>query len=68
MKISKMRNRFLKEKSEVSRKADTTQRNYFVNLLRKTKRVYFAKMKINSITDNKNYVKPLFSDKINHIA
>ena len=57
---------FLKEKSEVSY---TTQRNYCVNLLRKTKRECFANIKINNITDNKKFwqtVKPLFSDKINH--
>ena len=58
-----------KEKSEVSRKAYTTQRNYFVNLLRKTKREYFTNIKVSNITDNKKFwqtVKPLFSDKINH--
>ena len=31
MKRSKLHNRFLKEKSEVSRKAYTTQRNYCVH-------------------------------------
>ena len=69
MKRSKLHNRFLKEKSEVSKKAYTTQRNYCVNLLRKTKKEYFANIKINYIGDNKKFwetVKPLFSDKINH--
>ena len=69
MKRSKLRNRFLKEKSEVSRKAYNIQRNYCVNLLRKTKREYFANIKINNIADNNKFwqtVKPLFSDKINH--
>ena len=69
MKRSKLRNRFLKEKTEASRKAYNIQRNYCVNLLRKTKREYFANIKINNIADNKKCwqtVKPLFSDKINH--
>ena len=69
MKRSKLHNSFLKEKSEVFRKAYTTQRNYRINLLRKTKREYFANIKINNIADNKKFwqtVKPLFSDKINH--
>ena len=68
MKRSKLRNRFLKEKREASRKAYNMQRNYCVNLL-KTKREYFANVKINNIADNKKFwqtVKPLFSDKINH--
>ena len=67
MKRYELRNRFLKEKSEVSRRAYTKQRNYCVNLLRK--RECFANIKINNIADNKKFwqtVKPLFSDKINH--
>ena len=70
MKRSKLRNRFLKEKSEASRKAYNIQRNYSVNLLKKTKREYCANIKINNIADHKKFwqtVKPLFSDKINHI-
>ena len=69
MKSSKLHNRFLKEKSEVSRKAYTTKRNYCVNRLWKTKREYFANIKINNVADNNKFwqtVKPLFSDKINH--
>ena len=45
MKRSKSRNRFLKEK-KISRKAYTTQRNYFVNCLMKTKREYVANIKM----------------------
>ena len=70
MKRSKLRNRFLKEKSEVSRTAYTTQRNYCINLLRKTKTEQFGNIKINNIADNKTFwktVKPLFSNKMNHI-
>ena len=51
-------------------RARTTQRNYCVNPLRKTKKKYFVNIKINKITDNKKFwqtVKPLFSDKISHI-
>ena len=69
MKRSKFSNRFLKEKSQVSKKACNIQRNYCVYLLRKTKREYFANIKISNIVDNKKFwqtVKPLFSVKINH--
>ena len=69
MRRSKLCNRFLKEKSEVFRKAYTTQRNYCVNLLRKTKREYFTNIKISNIADNKKFwqnFKHPFVDKINH--
>ena len=63
MKNSKLHYRFLKEKSEVSRKTYTMQRNYFVHpkwiTKRITKREYFAKLKFN----NKIFLKtgkPLF--------
>ena len=45
MKRSKLRNRFLKEKSEASRKAYNIQRNYCVNLLKKTKKGIFCEYK-----------------------
>ena len=55
MKSSKLRNRFLKQNREVSRKTYTTQRNYFVNLLRKTEREYFANVKVNNIAAYKKF-------------
>ena len=69
MKRSKLLHRFVKEKRKVYRKAYTTQKNNFVNILGKTKREYFANTKIKNIADNKKIspaVKPFFSDKINH--
>ena len=69
MKRSKLRNTFLKEKSDSARKAYTSQRNICVNLLRKTKKNYFANLDVNSITDNRKFwqtVKPLFSNKLPH--
>ena len=55
VKKSKLRNRLLQEKSEVSRKAYT--RNYYVNLLRETKREYFANIKINKIANKHFWLK-----------
>ena len=57
MKRYKLRNRSLKEKTEASRKVYNIQRNYCVNLLKKTKREYFANIKINNIADNKKFCK-----------
>ena len=69
MTRSRLRNKYLKEKSADSKLAYEKQRNYCVNLLRRTKKKYFANINISSITDNLKFwktVKPLFSDKISH--
>ena len=69
MTRSRLRNKYLKEKSADSKIAYDKQRNYCANLLRRTKKKYFANINISSITDNKKFwktVKPLFSDKISH--
>ena len=66
---SRLHNKYLKEKSADSKIAYDKQRNYCVNLLRRTKKKYFANINISSITDNKKFwetVKPLLSDKISH--
>ena len=69
MTQSRLCNKYLKEKNADSKIAHDKQRNYCVNLLRRTKKKYFANINISSITDNKKFwkaVKPLFSDKISH--
>ena len=55
MKRSKLLNRFLKEKNEASRNVYSIQRNYCVNHLKKTKREYFANIKIDNIAHNKKF-------------
>ena len=52
MKRSRLRNKFLKEKSEESRQAYSTHRNYCVNLLRKTKKAFFSDMNVKKLSDN----------------
>ena len=69
MTRSRLRNKYLKEKSADSKITYEKQRNYCVNLLRRTKKKYFAYINIISVTDNNKFwkiVKPLFSDKISH--
>ena len=43
---SKLRNKFQKQKSEILRKAYTKQKNYSLNLLRKSKKEYFFDLNI----------------------
>ena len=67
MKISKLRNDFLKYRSDAFQSAYRKQRNFCVTLLQKAKKQYFSNLEPKLITDNKKFwksVEPLFSDKI----
>ena len=66
IKKSRLRNRFLKNKSLENRMLYKQQRNYCVSLLKKTKIRHYANLKEKKILDNKQFwkvAKPLFSDK-----
>ena len=66
MKRCKLHDRFLKPESLLER---LTLHKETTNLLKKTKRGYFANVKINNFAANKKFpqtVKPLCSDKIIH--
>ena len=52
MTQSRLRNKYLKEKSADSKIAHDKQRNYYVNLLRRTKN-YFPNISISPLTDIK---------------
>ena len=52
MTRSRLRNRYLKNRSEENRKLFCKQRNKCVSLLRKSKKDYFASLNEKSITDN----------------
>ena len=63
---SRLRNKYLKHKTEENRLPYTQQRNKCVSLLRKTKINYYENLDEKDITDNKKFwkaVKPLLSDK-----
>ena len=66
MKRSKLRNDFLKDRSDVAQSAYRKQRNLCVTLLRKAKKYYFSNLEPKLITDKTFWksVKLLFSDKI----
>ena len=53
---SRLRNRFLFEKTNQSREAYNRQRNYCVDLLRKTRHDFYGKLDPKSITDNKRFL------------
>ena len=63
---SKLRNRFLKSRSNKDREAYKKQRNLCVSLLCQNEKDYFETLDIKSVTDNKMFwktVSPLFSYK-----
>ena len=66
MKRTRIRNKFLRERTEANRRAYNIQRNYCVSLMRKTKRYYYSNLNHKQVTDNKIFwktVKPFFADK-----
>ena len=66
MKHSNLENKFYKCSSEVNKIAFRNQKNYCNRLYKRERRNYYAKLKLNNITDNKkfwNVMKPLFSNK-----
>ena len=67
MKRSRLRNKFLRDRTDISREEYKKQRNLCVSLLKKAKKDHFANLDIKSVTDNKKFwqtVKPLFSNKV----
>ena len=63
---SRLRNKYLKDKTKETRFLYTQQRNKCVSLLRKTKINYYGNLNVKDITDNKKFwktVKPFLSDK-----
>ena len=68
MKRNRLRNRFWKNRSKVNRINYIKQRNYRVNLLRKTKEQYYANLNKKDVADNKKFWETvkhlLLSDKI----
>ena len=63
---SKIRNKYLKSKSEIDKQRYNKQRNYYVKLLRLKKQKYYVSLDISKITDNKTFwktISPLFSNK-----
>ena len=63
---SRLRNKYLKSKSEIDRQRYNKQRNYCVKLLHPKKQKYYQSLDISKITDNKTFwksISPLFSIK-----
>ena len=66
IKSSRLRNSFLRKKTEETRKLYVKQRNKCVSLLKKAKKEYYQSLDEENVIDNKKFwktVKPLFSDK-----
>ena len=67
MKRTRLRNIFLKKRSENSKALYNKQRNICVSLTRKAKKSYYGNLDAKSVSDNKIFwkrISPLFSNKI----
>ena len=67
MQRSKLRNLFLKKRTEEKRNNYVKQRNLCVKFLRKSKREFFESLNETHLCDNKKFwgvVKPLLSNKV----
>ena len=66
MKRTKLRNKFLKERTDESKKRYASQRNYCVSLLKMTKKDYYNSFNEKDVNDNRIFwktVKPFLSNK-----
>ena len=67
MKRTKLRNIFLKNRTEENRNHYTKQRNFCVTLLRKSKIEFYGSLNVKNLRDNKKFwgvVKPVLSNKV----
>ena len=66
MKTSRLRNNFLRNRTEGNKILYNKPRNYSVFLLQNSKTGYYENLNMKNVTDNKLFwksVKPLLSDK-----
>ena len=66
MKRSRLRYKFLKNRTEKNQKNFERQRHFCKKLLRITKKSYYSNLDINKVTDNKSFWKtiiPLFTKR-----
>ena len=66
MHRTRLRNNFLRNRSDENKRNYAKQRNYCISLLRKTEKNYYNNLNEKKITDNKTFwkrVKPFLSDK-----
>ena len=64
---TRLRNIYLKQRTETTKVAHNQQRNKCVNILKKPKKSYFESLDAKFVKDNKNFwkrISPLFSNKI----
>ena len=67
MTRTRLRNRFLKNRTEENKRKYTKQRNCCVSLIRKVKNKYYSNLNEKDATDNKMFwkiIKPFFSVEV----
>ena len=67
MQRTRLRDNYLKQRTEATKVAYNQQRNKYVGILKKSKRFYFESLGVKFVKDNKKFWKkipPFFTDKI----
>ena len=57
IKRAKLRNKFLEERTDESKKRHASQRNYCISLLKNTKKDYYNSLNEKDVSDNKTFWK-----------
>ena len=68
MTRSRLRNKFLRCRSDQNEKTDNEKRNRCVKLVRGAKKAYYSNLSIKDVNENKTFwkiIKPLFSENSN---
>ena len=55
MHRTRLRNKYIRNKTDENTRKYTSQRNYCISLLRKSKREYYSNLDVKNITDNKTF-------------
>ena len=68
MTRSRLRNKFLRCRSDQNEKTDNEKRNRCVKLVRSAKKAHYSNLSIKDVNENKTFwkiIKPLFSENLN---
>ena len=71
MTRSRLRNKFLRCRSDENKKAYNEQRNRCVKLVKSARKAHYSNLSMKDVKDNKNFwkiVKSLFSEKVNTLV
>ena len=67
MRRTRLRNKFFRNRNDYNKREFSKERNYYVSLVRKSKKLYYSNLDEKNVTDNKTFrktIQPFLSDKL----